>query len=59
MKRSAKLSKLSLSYLQKSAYGSMPLELVDTRPRSDFPESRVAFPRYNSTQIPNHKTGKT
>ena len=39
--------KLSLSYLQKSAYGSVPLEPAETRPRSNFPESRVAFPRYN------------
>ena len=39
--------KLSLSYLYKSAYGSMPLEPAETRPRSNFPESRDAFPRYN------------
>ena len=25
----------------------MPLELAETRLRSNFPESRVAFPRYN------------
>ena len=39
--------KLSPSCLQKAAYGSMPLEPAETRPRSNFPESRVAFPRYN------------
>ena len=39
--------KLSPSYLQKPAYGAMPLEPAETRPRSNFPESRVAFPRYN------------
>ena len=41
------MHKLSLSYLQKSAYGSMPLEPTETRPRSNFHESKVAFPRYN------------
>ena len=38
------MHKLSLSYLQKSVYGSMSLEPAETRPRSSFPESRVAFP---------------
>ena len=37
------MHKLSPSYLQKSAYGSMPLEPAETRPRSNFPKSRVAF----------------
>ena len=37
------LHKLSPSYLQKPAYGSMPLEPAETRPISNFPESRVAF----------------
>ena len=32
---------------QKPAYGSMPLEPARTRPRSNFPGSKVAFPRYN------------
>ena len=36
-----------IHYLQKSAYGSMPLQPVETRPRYNFPELRVAFPRYN------------
>ena len=40
---------VTLSYLQKSAYSSMPLEPTETRPRSNFPESRVAFPRYNQS----------
>ena len=35
--------KLSPSYLQISAYGSMPLEPAETRPRCNFPESGVAF----------------
>ena len=39
--------KLSPPYLQKPVYGSMPLEPSETRPRSNFPESIVAFPRYN------------
>ena len=33
--------------MQKPAYGAMPLEPAETRPRSNFPESRAAFPRYN------------
>ena len=41
------VQKLSPSYLQKPAYGAMPLEAAETRPRSNFPEWRVAFPRYN------------
>ena len=35
--------KLSPFYLQKPAYGSMPLEPAETTARSNFPESRVAF----------------
>ena len=38
---------LPIHYLQKPAYGSMLLQPVETRPRSNFPELRVAFPRYN------------
>ena len=34
------------SYLQKPASGAMPLEPAETRPRYNFPEARVAFPRY-------------
>ena len=41
------MHKLSPSYLQKPACGAMPLEPAETRPRANFPESRVAFPRYN------------
>ena len=36
------MHKLSPSYLQKPAYGSMPLEPAETRPRSNFPEL-IAF----------------
>ena len=39
--------KLSPSYLQKPAYGSMPLEPAETTHRFNFPESRVAFSMYN------------
>ena len=42
--------KLSPSYLQKPAYGAMPLEPAETRPRSNFPESTVTFPRYWSAK---------
>ena len=35
------MHKSSLSYLQKSAYASTPLEPAETKPRSNFPESRV------------------
>ena len=28
-------------------YGAMPLEHAETKSRSNFPQSRVAFPRYN------------
>ena len=41
------MHKLSPSYMQKPTYGAMPLEPAETRPRSNFCESRVAFPRYN------------
>ena len=41
------MHKLSPSYLQKSAYGSIPIEPTETRPGSNFPKSRVAFTRYN------------
>ena len=39
--------KLSPSYLQKPDYSVMSLEPAETRPRSNFSESRVTFPRYN------------
>ena len=35
------MHKLSPSYLQKPAYGAMPLEPAETRRRSNFPESGV------------------
>ena len=40
MKHSAQLVTLSA---QRLVYGSMPLELAEIRPRSNFPESRNAF----------------
>ena len=43
--------KLSPSYLQKRAYGAMPFEPAEARPRSNFPQSRVAFPRYNQLSL--------
>ena len=39
--------KISPSYLQKPVYGLIPLEPAETRPRSYFPDSRVAFSWYN------------
>ena len=33
------------------AYGSMPLELAETRPRSNFPESRNAFSKVRSAKL--------
>ena len=44
MKHSTQIVTLSA---QRLAYGSMPLEPAETRPRSNFPESRVAFPTYD------------
>ena len=46
MKRSTQIITF-LSAQIESAYGSMPLDLAETKSRSNFPESRVAFPRYN------------
>ena len=36
---------------QRLAYGSMPLEPVETGPRTNFAESRVAFPRYDQLKL--------
>ena len=36
---------------QRLAYGSMPLELAETRPRSNFPESRNAFSKVRSANL--------
>ena len=41
MKHSAQI--VTFLSAQKLAYGSIPLEAADTRPRSNFPESRVPF----------------
>ena len=38
------------------AYGSMPLELAETRPRSNFPESRNAFSKVPSAKINTDET---
>ena len=55
MKHSAQIVTLSAERL---AYGSMPLEPAETRPRSNFPaESRVAFPRYD--QLGTNYFGET
>ena len=48
MKHSAQLVTLSA---QRLAYGSMPLELAETRPRSNFPESRNAFSKVRSAKL--------
>ena len=36
---------------QALAYGSMPLELAETRPRSNFPESRNSFSKARSAKL--------
>ena len=36
---------------QRLAYGSMPLELAETRPRSNFPESRNSFSKVRSAKL--------
>ena len=49
MKHSAQLATLSA---QRLAYGSMPLEFAETRPRStDFPESRNSFSKVRSAKL--------
>ena len=48
MKHNAQLVTLSA---QRLAYGSMPLELAETRPRSNFPESRNAFSKVRSGKL--------
>ena len=48
IKHSAQLVTLSA---QRLAYGSMPLELAETRPRSNFPESRNAFSKVRSAKL--------
>ena len=45
MKHSVQI--LTFLSAQRLAYGSMSLEPAETRPRSNFPESRVAVPRYD------------
>ena len=36
---------------QRLTYGSMPLELAETRPRSNFPESRNALSKERSAKL--------
>ena len=48
IKHSAQLVTLSA---QRLAYGSMPLELAETRPRSNFSESRNAFSKVRSAKL--------
>ena len=36
---------------QRVAYGSKPLEPAETRPRSNFPESRNAFSKVRSAKL--------
>ena len=40
-----------LNETQRLAYGSMPLELAQTRPRSNFPESRNALFEERSAKL--------
>ena len=47
MKRSAQIVTISAKRL---AYGSMPSELAETRPRSNFPESRNALSKEGSAK---------
>ena len=49
MKHSAQL--LTLSAQSRLAYGSMPLEPAETRPRSNFPESINAFSKVRSANL--------
>ena len=49
MKYSAQSQMVTLS-AQRVAYGSMPLEPAETRPRSTFPELRVSFSKVRSAK---------
>ena len=53
MKHSAQLVTLSA---QRLAYGSMPLELAETRPRSNFLKSRNAFSKVRSAKLYTDET---
>ena len=48
IQHSAQLVTLSA---QRLAYGSLPLELTETRPRSNFRESRNAFSKVRSAKL--------
>ena len=45
------VNNLSPCLHKKLVYGSMPLELAETRPRSNFPESRNAFSKVRSAKL--------
>ena len=53
MKHSEQIVTLSA---QRLAYGSMPLELTETRPRSNFPESRNTFSKVRSAKLNTDET---
>ena len=45
-----------MTFRIKLAYGSMPFEPDKTRPRSNFPESRICFSKVQSAKLNNDKT---
>ena len=53
MQHSAQIVTLSA---QRLAYGSTPLEPDETRPKSNFPESRVAFSNVRSAKLNTDQT---
>ena len=53
MKHSAQIVTLSA---QRLAYGSTPLEPAQTRPKSNFPESRVALSNVRSAKLNTDET---
>ena len=53
MKHSAQIVTLSA---QRLAYGSTPLQPAETRPKSNFPESRVAFSNVRSAKLNTDET---
>ena len=48
MKHSAQIVTV---FAQRLAYGSMPLELAETRPRSKFPKSRTALSKERPAKL--------
>ena len=53
MKHSAQIVTLSA---QRLTYGSVPLELAETRPRYNFSESRNAFSKVRSAKLNTDET---